>query len=112
MLDLESKINLINHRLKMSEEKLESSKLLLEAKNYRDSISRSYYSIFSAIRAVLALNGTDFRKPSAIIQEYLIINILTLLELRLTLEARAIMMNFLSFSNQMPRNNIITLKNF
>ena len=70
MLDLESKINLINHRLEMSEEKLESSRLLLEAKNYRDSISRSYYSIFSAIRAVLAFNGTDFRKHSAIISAF------------------------------------------
>ena len=54
----------------MAEEKLLSSKLLLEGGKYKDSISRSYYSIFSAIRAVLSFKGQDFKKHSAIISVF------------------------------------------
>ncbi len=36
--------------------------LLLDAGQYKDSIGRSYYAIFSAVRAVLAENKVDFSK--------------------------------------------------
>lgn len=43
---------LIKYRLSSAKEKLTSAKLLLEAGMYKDSVGRSYYAIFSAIRAV------------------------------------------------------------
>ncbi len=46
--------NLIKYRLDAADEKLTSAKLLLDAGLYKDSVGRSYYAIFSAIRAVLA----------------------------------------------------------
>ena len=50
-----------------AKEKLTSAKLLLEAGMYRDSIGRSYYAIFSAIRAVLAVRQVDFSKHAGVI---------------------------------------------
>ena len=46
--------DLVKYRLDNAKEKLESAKLLLDAGKYKDSIGRSYYAIFTAVRAVLA----------------------------------------------------------
>lgn len=59
--------NLMNYRLDNAKEKLESAKLLLDAGKYRDSIGRSYYAIFTAVRAVLANDKVDFSKHSGVI---------------------------------------------
>lgn len=59
--------DLIKHRLSTAAEKLESARILLEAGQYKDSIGRSYYAIFSAIRAVLAVKEKDFSSHSAVI---------------------------------------------
>lgn len=59
--------NLIKYRLDSTEEKLESAKLLLDAGKYRDSIGRSYYSIFTVVRAVLANDKVDFSKHAGVI---------------------------------------------
>lgn len=59
--------NLINYRINNAKEKLESAKLLLDAGKYRDSIGRSYYAIFTAVRAVLANDKMDFSKHSGVI---------------------------------------------
>lgn len=59
--------NLTNYRLDNAKEKLESAKLLLDAGKYRDSIGRSYYAIFTAVRAVLANDKVDFSKHSGVI---------------------------------------------
>ena len=59
--------NLVEYRLKNAKEKLESAKLLLDAGQYKDSISRSYYAIFTAIRAVLAKDKVDFARHSGVI---------------------------------------------
>ena len=59
--------NLIKYRLDSAEEKLESAKLLLDAGTYRDSIGRSYYSIFTVVRAVLANDKVDFSKHAGVI---------------------------------------------
>lgn len=59
--------NLMKYRLNNANEKLESAKLLLDAGKYRDSISRSYYAIFTAVRAVLAIDKVDFSKHSSVI---------------------------------------------
>lgn len=57
----------MQYRLNNAKEKLESARLLLDAGKYRDSISRSYYAIFTAVRAVLAHNKVDFSKHSGVI---------------------------------------------
>lgn len=66
---------LVKYRLQTANEKLISAKLLLDAGQYKDSIGRSYYAIFSAVRAVLALNEVDFSKHASVIayfqKEYL-----------------------------------------
>ncbi len=59
--------NLVKYRLEASAEKLESAKLLLDAGKYKDSIGRSYYSIFSAVRAILAYDKIDFSKHAGVI---------------------------------------------
>ncbi len=59
--------DLIKYRMSSAKEKLTSAKLLLEAGMYRDSIGRSYYAIFSAIRAVLAVRRIDFSKHAGVI---------------------------------------------
>lgn len=46
--------------LSLAKEKLHSTKVLLDADEYKDSIERSYYTMFSIIRAILALDEVDF----------------------------------------------------
>jgi len=58
---------LVKYRLSSAKEKLVSAKLLLEAWLYKDSVGRSYYAIFSAIRAVLATKQVDFSKHAGVI---------------------------------------------
>lgn len=59
--------DLMKYRLEMAEERLKSSKILLDAGSYKDSIGRSYYSMFTAVRALLAIDGKDFSKHSGVI---------------------------------------------
>ena len=58
------------YRLNMAEEKLRSAKILLDAGQYRDSIGRSYYAVFSALRAVLARDKVDFSKHAGVISYF------------------------------------------
>lgn len=59
--------SLTKYRLENAEEKLASAKILLDAEKYKDSIGRSYYAIFSAVRAVLANDKVDFSKHAGVI---------------------------------------------
>lgn len=59
--------DLVKYRLENAKEKLESAKLLLDAGHYKDSIGRSYYAIFTAVRAVLAKDKVDFSKHAGVI---------------------------------------------
>lgn len=59
----------MRYRLSMAKERLDSSKLLLEHASYKDSIGRSYYAMFIAVRAILALDGVDFKKYAGVIFE-------------------------------------------
>lgn len=64
------KLDLAKYRITSSEQKLKASKLLLDAGMYKDSIGRSYYAIFSAMRAILAFDGEDFSKHSGVISYF------------------------------------------
>ena len=61
---------LVKYRLESAKERLKSSRLLLDAGQYKDSIGRSYYAIFSAVRAVLAENKVDFSKHAGVISYF------------------------------------------
>lgn len=56
------------YRLEMAKERLYSSKILLEAGSYKDSIGRSYYAMFTAVRALLAVDGQDFSKHAGLLR--------------------------------------------
>lgn len=58
------------YRLNMAEEKLRSAKILLDAGQYKDSIGRSYYAVFSALRAVLVKDKVDFSKHAGVISYF------------------------------------------
>lgn len=61
---------LVKYKLESAKERLKSSRLLLDAGQYKDSIGRSYYAIFSAVRAVLAENKVDFSKHAGVISYF------------------------------------------
>lgn len=67
--------DLIRYRLSSADEKLTSAKVLLDAGLYKDSVGRSYYAIFAAVRAVFASRQVDFLKHAveilAVIEEYI-----------------------------------------
>ena len=69
-MSLENKTALSNHRLKKAEEALSDAKMLVDAERYSAAANRSYYAIFYAIRAVLALDGIDRKHHSAVIAEF------------------------------------------
>ena len=55
-------IELSRYRLARAEETLIVAKELYTNKHYKDAINRSYYAAFFAMRAVFALQNTDFKK--------------------------------------------------
>ena len=58
---------LMEYRLEMAQERLHSSKILLDDGSYKDSIGRSYYAMFTSVRALLAMEGQDFSKHAGVI---------------------------------------------
>ena len=61
---------LTKYRLDRAQEFLLASKIMLENNCCKDSINRSYYAIFTTIRALLAENQIDFKKHSAVISYF------------------------------------------
>lgn len=60
-------IDLAKYRMEKAKSDLEASKILLENKLFAQSLNRSYYSIFHAVRSVLAFEKFDSKKHSGII---------------------------------------------
>ena len=60
----------MQYRLDMAKERLSSAKLLLDNGSYKDSIGRSYYAIFTTVRALLAIDGVDFSKHAGVISHF------------------------------------------
>ena len=69
MLD-QTRKDLSKHRLKRAEELINEAETLFDAKGYKSANNRAYYAIFSAMRAVLALDGEDFKRHSGVIQYF------------------------------------------
>jgi uncharacterized protein (UPF0332 family) len=59
-------INLANYRMEQSTQCIKSAKVLLDTGDYKGAANRSYYSIFHAMRAVLALDQVDFSKHAGV----------------------------------------------
>ena len=62
--------DLSKYRLEKSKRDFEASRLLYDNNLFAQSLNRSYYSIFHAVRALLAYESLDFRKHSAIISNF------------------------------------------
>ncbi len=60
-------LDLAKYRLEVAREKLEAATLLRSNGFFKDSISRSYYAIFSGARSLLALKEMDSEKHSGVI---------------------------------------------
>lgn len=60
-------ITLSNYRLEQAKDNLEEATVLFENNKYKGASNRAYYSIFHAVKAVLALEQTDFKKHSSVI---------------------------------------------
>ena len=64
------KVDLSKYRMERAEEMLLSAKREFAAEDYATANNRAYYSIFHAMRAVLALEGEDYKKHSAVISRF------------------------------------------
>ena len=54
--------DLCDYRISQAEDSLKAAKISYENGLFKDSINRSYYASFYAIKAVLALEGIDFKR--------------------------------------------------
>ncbi len=55
-------INLCIYRINNANETLDTARLCVEHKRYKDAINRCYYAAFYAIKAALALEQIDFKR--------------------------------------------------
>lgn len=63
----ESAIELSKYRLETAVSTYRIAQLCFENKGYRDAVNRSYYAVFYSLRAVLALEGVDFRRHKDVV---------------------------------------------
>ena len=64
---MKQKIALSKYRIENAKEKIESAEILFKNSKFKDSVSRSYYAMFSAAKALLAIKGLNSTKHSGII---------------------------------------------
>ena len=63
----DKKWDLSKYRFQTALETLETAKLCYNNKYYKDAINRSYYAAFYAIKSVLALKSTDFKRHKDVV---------------------------------------------
>lgn len=63
-------IDLSLYRLEKAKKDLADAKKTLDFEMYDTSANRSYYAIFHAARAILALDGLDYKKHSGVISRF------------------------------------------
>lgn len=69
MLDLD-RLGLAEFRMEKSRQCLITAQNTISDGDYTSSANRSYYAIFHAIRAIMALDSLDFKKHSAVIGKF------------------------------------------
>ncbi len=62
--------DLSKYRLAKAAEMLETARRDLNADDYASANNRAYYCIFHAMRAVIALDGEDYKKHAAVIARF------------------------------------------
>ncbi len=66
-MDSNAQMDLCRYRLEKAQGFLQAAKTTLDLQLYDTAANRSYYAIFHAVRALLALEGKDFKKHSGVI---------------------------------------------
>ena len=61
---------LSQYRLQKAEEMLNTARRDWDAQDYASANNRAYYCIFHSMRSVLALDGEDYKKHSAVIARF------------------------------------------
>lgn len=61
---------LAQYRMKRAEELIQDAENLFEKGSYKSGNNRAYYAIFYSMRAVMALDGIDYKKHSGVIQHF------------------------------------------
>ncbi len=59
--------DLCKYRMEQARESLCASKMMLENDMIKDAINRSYYAAFYALKAVLAIEGKDFKRHKDVV---------------------------------------------
>ena len=62
----EETVALATYRINQAKENLEEAEALFSINKYKGASNRAYYAIFHAIKAILALDETDFKKHSSV----------------------------------------------
>lgn len=60
-------IELSKYRLDRAEDTYHMAELCFENDGYQDAVNRSYYATFYSLRAVLALDGVDFKRHKDVV---------------------------------------------
>lgn len=63
-------LQLSKYRIDKAKEEFETASVLVDMGRFSQSINRSYYAIFHAVRALLALDEVDFKKHSGVISYF------------------------------------------
>lgn len=66
----QTRLDLSRYRLKQAMQCIHSAEVLYDIEDYKGAANRSYYSIFHAIRSLLALELVDFKRHSAVISYF------------------------------------------
>lgn len=66
----QTRIDLSRYRLAKSADMLTAAQRDIANNDYASANNRAYYSIFHAMRAVLALDGEDYKKHSGVIARF------------------------------------------
>jgi uncharacterized protein (UPF0332 family) len=67
---MEHDTELSRYRFEQAERCLKSAKTLSEDEDYKGAANRSYYCVFHCMRSILALEGADYKKHSAVISHF------------------------------------------
>ena len=67
MHDINKDIELSKYRYSLAKQTYDNAKMCFDNGFYRDCINRSYYAVFYAIRAVLALESIDFKRHKDVV---------------------------------------------
>ena len=67
MRDIKKDIELSKYRFSLAKQTYNNAKMCFDNGFYRDCINRSYYAVFYAIRAVLALESIDFKRHKDVV---------------------------------------------